>query len=311
VDPTRTEGEVRAPSGFGLSLVFLSTVAYGTLPILTKIAYRQGLDLFLLLALRFAIAATFFALIGRRQPALPLRARLRLWGLGAVFLTDTFFYFKALETLSASQTALLFYVYPVLVTLLSALLGIEPLTVRGLAAACLSFAGAGLTVAPEGGLPNLHGILYTFMGAALYATFVVLASRVRAPAQTTASHVAQLGAVVWTALALLRSDLRFPASPVAWATVLGIAFFCTVVAHAAFLAGLARVGPGRAAVVSSFEVIVTVILAVLALREHVGLRPLLGGVLILLAVAIQANRPRRTAALPRPAESPESAARWG
>jgi drug/metabolite transporter (DMT)-like permease len=285
-------GEVRSPSGLGIGLVFLSTVAYGTLPILTKLAYQQGLTLFLLLSLRFVIAAAFFALIGRGQPSLPLRVRVRLWGLGAVFLLDSFAYFKALETLSASQTALLFYVYPVIVTLLSAILGIEALTFRGLAAACLSFAGAGLTVAPWGALRDVRGILYTFVAAFLYATFVVLASRVQVPAQTAASHVAQLGAVVWTVLALARSELRLPTSPLAWATVLGIALFCTVVAHGAFLAGLARVGPGRAAVVSSFEVIVTVALAVLALREHVGLRPLLGGVLILLAVGIQAARRR-------------------
>jgi drug/metabolite transporter (DMT)-like permease len=276
----------------GLVFVVTSTVAYGTLPIFTKIAYGQGLHFSVLLALRFGIAAVFFEIMARREPAQPFAVRLGLWGVGAVFLSDTFFYFKALETLSAAQTALIFYVYPVLVTLLSALLGIETLTVRGLAAAALSFTGAALTVAPSEALREIRGIVYALLGAFCYAIFIVLASRFVVGAQTAARHIAELGAVVWTIIALVHGSARAP-SPKAWVAILGIAFFCTVVAHGAFLAGLARIGPGRAAVVSSLEVVVTVVLAVLILKETVGLRPFFGGSLILLAVWVQARAPQK------------------
>jgi drug/metabolite transporter (DMT)-like permease len=276
----------------GLALVATSTVAYGTLPIFTKIAYAQGLHFSLLLALRFVIASAFFEVMARKDKPQPLRVRLGLWAVGAVFLSDTFFYFKALETLSAAQTALIFYVYPVFVTLLSAVLGIEALTVRGLAAAVLAFTGAGLTVGPREALQEARGILYALLGALCYAVFIVLASRFRVPAQTAARHIAELGAVVWALSALLHGEAH-PPTAMAWWAILGIAFFCTVVAHAAFLGGLARVGPGRAAVVSSLEVVVTVALAVLVLGEKVGVGPFFGGILILLAVWIQARTPQK------------------
>jgi drug/metabolite transporter (DMT)-like permease len=290
--PVTEDPRRHAEDRLGLALVVVSTVAYATLPIFAKIAYAEGLHLSVLLALRFWIAMVFFEVMARRENRLAFSLRLRLWALGALFLVECFAYFKALETLSAAQTALIFYVYPVCVTLLSASLGIEPLTFRGLGAAVLSFAGAALTIAPSEARGEVRGILYALCGAVLYAAFIIAASRFVVPAQTAARHIAELGALAWTVLAIVHGDLRLPSSTQAWGAILGIAFLCTVVAHAAFLSGLARVGPGRAAVVSSLEVVVTVILAVLVLKEKVGLRPFFGGLLILAAVWLQTRLPQ-------------------
>jgi drug/metabolite transporter (DMT)-like permease len=63
-----------------------------------------------------------------------------------------------------------------------------------------------------------------------------------------------------------------------------------VVAFRTFLAGLARVGPVTAALVSSFEVVVTMLLAMLFLGERPGGRQLAGATLILGAVVLQNAR---------------------
>ena len=73
----------------------------------------------------------------------------------------------------------------------------------------------------------------------------------------------------------------------AWVTVAALCLFCTVVPIRAFLAGLARVGPARAAVVSSLEAVVTVVLAAAFLGERIGRRQVLGGALILGGVVMQ------------------------
>jgi len=66
-----------------------------------------------------------------------------------------------------------------------------------------------------------------------------------------------------------------------------MAVLCTVVPIRAFLAGLARVGPARAAVVSSLEVLVTIALAAAFLHERIGPRQWVGGALILGGVLLQ------------------------
>jgi drug/metabolite transporter (DMT)-like permease len=271
----------------GLFYVVVSTVAYGSLPILAKLAYAAGVRTAGLLAWRFAGAWLLFALIARRAPALSLRTHLRLWGLGAIFVMNTLTYFGALETAPASTVALLLYTYPVIVALVSAALGMERLTVRSGAAAVLAVAGCALTAGAATAPPR--GVALALATAVIYASYVLLSSRlaIGIASETVSLHVTQVCAVVYLPWALVRGELALPATPAAWGTVAALSLFCTVVPIRAFLAGLERVGPARAAVVSSLEVVVTITLAAAFLQERIGPRQWAGGALILGGVLLQ------------------------
>ena len=97
-----------------------------------------------------------------------------LWGLGAVFSVNAMLYFSALSLAPASVVVLLFYVYPVVVALMSAGAGIERLTVRGLAAALLAAIGAGLTAASAPALGARAGEWLAVGAAVVFALYVVL-----------------------------------------------------------------------------------------------------------------------------------------
>jgi drug/metabolite transporter (DMT)-like permease len=272
----------------GLILIMVSTLAYGTLPIIGKAAYAAGVRPEPLLAWRFVIAAALFALLSRgKGPGIALRQRLLLWGLGVVFVINALAYFRALETVPAATVALLIYTYPVIVTLLSGFAGLDPLTPRGLGAAGLAVAGCALTASGE--IAAGVGVLYALASACIYATYVVLSSHLAAgvPSLTAALHLAQASAVVCIGWALGHGGLDVPPTFPAWAAIVALAVISTVVALRAFLAGLARVGPARASVLSSLEVVVTMALAVLVLGERLGPRQWAGASLILGAVAFQ------------------------
>jgi drug/metabolite transporter (DMT)-like permease len=289
-----TRGETKGEEGRGLALILLSTVAYGTMPVLAKVAYASGVGPVTLLAWRFLLASLLFALVasGPAKPV-PWRQRLTLWAIGAVFVVNALAYFKALETVPAATVALLLYTYPVIVTLLSGLLGWEALTPRGLGAAGLAVAGCALTAG--GALVVGPGVFLALLTAVLYATYIMLSSRFAAqvPAQTAALHLTQVCALVCVPWAIAQGSVRLPSDIRAWGAVLGITVLSTVVALRAFLAGLARVGPARAAVLSSFEVVVTMALAVTVLGERLGLRQWAGAGLILSAVGLQNLGSRR------------------
>jgi drug/metabolite transporter (DMT)-like permease len=283
----------------GLSLVALSTVAYGVLPIFGKVAYAAGVGAIPLLAWRYAIAAALIALLVR-GPRLPWRERARLWAIGSVFVFNSIAYFRALEAIPASVTALVLYTYPVMVALLAAAAGVERLTARGLVAAVAAFAGCALTA---GGAPSdrplpAAGIGWALLAAVIYASYIVLSGRFGrgVPARLLALHLAQVAAVVCAALALAGPGLRLPADPRAWASVAAIGVVSTVVAMTAFLAGMALVGPTRASVLSSLEVIVTLVLAAALLGERLAPMQWAGAALILGAVAFQ-NAPALRRAL--------------
>ncbi len=278
-----------ARARWGLVLVLGSAAAYGTMPILGKLAYAAGVRPLTLLAWRFVIAAALFAAFrSRTGPRLALRRRIALWLVGVVFVANAFAYFGALERVPASLVALLLYTYPVFVTLFSAAAGFEPLTARGVAAAVLVFGGAALTAGQPAGAVAPGGVPLTLTAAVLYAAYIVLSGIHAAdlPSELAAEHIAQSAAVLFVCGAAATGELVVPSFRGAL-LIVAIGLLCTVFALRAFLAGLARVGPSRAAVASSFEILVTMLLAVLVLREAVGARQCAGAALIVVGVAVQ------------------------
>jgi drug/metabolite transporter (DMT)-like permease len=290
----------------GLTLVLLSTVAYGVLPILGKAAYAAGVRPLPLLAWRYVLAAALIALL-ERGPRPPLRARLRLWAIGTVFVFNSVAYFRALEAIPASVTALVLYTYPVIVAFLAALVGVERLTWRALVAALGAFAGCALTAggAARGAPLPASGVAWALAAAAIYASYIVLSSRFGAgfPARVLALHLAQAAAVACLALALADGGLFLPLDPRALLAVAGIGVVSTVVAMTLFLAGMALVGPTRASVLSSLEVVVTLGLAFLLLGERLSAWQWAGAALILGALVFQNLGPLRRAMMGVPART--------
>jgi drug/metabolite transporter (DMT)-like permease len=274
----------------GLALVALSTVAYGVMPILGKVAYGAGVEVIPLLAWRYVMAALVVAAL-ERGPRPPLRERVRLWAIGSVFVLNSIAYFRALQTIPASVTALVLYTYPVIVALLAALAGVERLTARAVLAALGAFAGCALTArgAPSGAPLPAAGVAWALAAALIYASFVVLSSRFGAgvPARVLALHLAQAASVACAGLGLAGGGLALPLDPRGLLAVAGIGLVSTVVAMIAFLAGMALVGPTRASVLSSLEVVVTLVLAFAFLGERLGPTQWAGAALILGAVAFQ------------------------
>ena len=288
----------------GLALVALSTLAYGIQPLFGKAAYAAGVAPLTLLAWRYLIALVCLALLERGQRP-PLATRLRLWGVGSVFVVNSIAYFNALEALPASVTALLLYSYPVIVALLAALSGIEALTWRSLVAALAAFTGCALTAGGLGlsaGLPP-RGVAWALVAAAVYASFVVLSSRFGADvgARMQALHLMQVSTLLCGVMALLGPGLSVPRDAKAVLSIVAMAIVSTIVSMTAFLAGMAIIGPSRAAVLSSLEVLVTLALAFLLLGERLSPPQWAGAALILGAVAFQNASALRRAMGRRPA----------
>lgn len=272
--------------------MLVSTVAYGAMPIFAKLAYAGGTGPATLLSYRFVIATAIFVLMARGAPRLPLRSRLLLWGLGVVFMANAFVYFKALETTPASVVSVILYTYPVWVTLLSALAGLEALTVRSAITVTLAVSGCALAGGARLHAGDTRGVVFSLLASLIYASYIVLGSRFASslPAEACARHVAQSCAALSVPWAAMAGALAPPRTAQAWGALLAIALVCTIVAFRTFLAGLARVGPVTAALVSSFEVVVTMALAMAFLGERPGPLQFAGATLILGAVLLQNAR---------------------
>jgi drug/metabolite transporter (DMT)-like permease len=272
----------------GILLIIISAASFGTLAIFGRFAYAEGMDTFTVLFLRFGLSASFMTLmlILRKEPFPRGRVLAQLIGMGALgYGLQSFLYMTAIKYASAGLVALLLYLYPFFVAILSMIFLNEKLTRVKAIALLLALVGAALTVGPVSG--QLIGALMAITAALVYSIYIIIGSNVMrhvSAFQSSTVIFASAGAV-YGALTFA-NGANFPQTNSGWLVILGIVLLSTVIPVAAFLAGLERVGPTNAAMLSTIEPIVTVLLATWLFGDQLLPIVLVGGILILIAVVI-------------------------
>jgi drug/metabolite transporter (DMT)-like permease len=272
----------------GILLIAISAASFGTLAIFGRYAYAAGVDIFTLLFLRFTLAAVFMMLVlAFRREAMPRgRILIQLIGMGALgYVGQSFTYLTAIKYASAGLVALLLYLYPMFVAVLSAVFLKEKFTPVKIAALALATLGAALTANPAGG--TWTGILLAIAAAAIYSIYIIVGSGVMKQVsafQSSAVIFASAGAV-YGALAAI-SGAQFPQTEAGWGAVGAIVVVATIIPVSAFLGGLKLIGPTNASMLSTLEPVVTVLLARALFGEILSPLILAGGAMILAAVII-------------------------
>lgn len=289
--PPAPGDERRRATVAGAALIALSASGFGAMAIFARMAYASGADLTGILAFRFSVAALVLGgIVWLRRTAFPPRGQgwiaCAMGGIGYVGQSACFF--GALQFASAGLVALLLYLYPVLVSLLAALLLGERLSGLKIALLIVSFAGVALTIGGGAGQPI--GIGLGIAAALIYATYITVGGRFLPGADPLAvsTLVCASAAVVFLSWAAV-NGAKLPTSAGGWWALLGIAILSTVVAILTFFAGLARLGASRAAILSTLEPVVTLALAAAFLHEAVSAWQIAGGAMILGSAALTAT----------------------
>jgi len=292
----------------GVGFILLTSLQFGSVVILGKIATRDGgLPIAALLAVRFAIAAGLLAaalLVLRRSLRAAKGEGWRLAALGvAGYAVEAAFFFAGLKHGTAAAVTLLFFTYPVTVALIAFFLG-KGLPGWLLGGALAAAVGGAAIVAVAGGGVDIDGIgvILELASSLTFAFYLVGADLVlkRTNSLVGAMWVAAAAALGLAVYALATGDAQAPRGWHQWGPVLGMAGF-TAGAFATLFAGLRRLGAVRTAILSATEPLTAATLAAVFLHERVRFGTLLGGFLILVAaVAASAARARAPAQPPIP-----------
>ncbi|MGB7922154.1 MAG: EamA family transporter [Pyrinomonadaceae bacterium] len=286
----------------GAIQVIASAVGYGLLGIFGKRAYEAGMKPGELLALRFILASTAlwaYVLIARRSVLrLSIRQLLACVCLGvfgyAVFST---LYFRALEGLSASLTVLLLYTNPVIVTVGSWLLFKERVTRAQWLALPVTLAG--LVMLLWGGLSigRPIAIVFALGSAIIYSAYILATSRLLSSVNPLAAGLyimtaATVALVLWTPSALQRAH---ELNGAAWGSITGLALISTVGPMVLFLMGLEKLTNTETSLLNAVEPVTATVAAAVLLGERLTLTQVMGGLLVLFALAISTLFRRSTA----------------
>ncbi|HNB41504.1 MAG TPA: DMT family transporter [Anaerolineales bacterium] len=272
----------------GIILIAISAASFGTLAIFGRYAYAENIDTFTLLFLRFGFSASFMTmmLILRKEPFPRGRILAQLIGMGGIgYAGQSFLYLTAIKYASAGLVALLLYLYPFFVAILSMIFLQEKLTRVKAFALALALCGTALTVGPVSGQPI--GAIMAIVAALGYSIYIIVGANVMkhvSPFQS--STVIFASASVVYGLLTFTNGIHLPQTNFGWLLIAGIVVVSTIIPVTTFLAGLERIGPTNAAMLSTIEPIITVFLATVLFGDKLAPIVLAGGALILIAVVI-------------------------
>jgi drug/metabolite transporter (DMT)-like permease len=291
----------------GVVLVLFSVVGYSLLPVWVKTIQAAGVLSLDIATWRFVLAAPLFWVMVRLSgghTGMNRLPRFKLLLMGAMLALAALTAFWGLERLPAGTYVVLFYSYPVMVTVLSALLG-ERLPRVAWAALALTSVGVVLSVPDFGsGLKaeSLIGVLLALVNAFIVAVYFIVNGRLMRgqPNIAAGGAFAVTGAlIVYTVLAPFRT-VMVPEGGTVWLSLIALAALSTVMPVFFLTAGIQRTGASRAAIIGTIEPVLTTIFSALFLGET-GIQPIqiVGAALILLSVVLlqRATRtPRRNLA---------------
>lgn len=288
----------------GQILVILSAFGFSTLGVFGKLSYEAGLTRDQMLFWRFLFAVPFMFLILFLTRSKPKDARsffkavlLGMVGIGV----EATLYFLTLEHLGAALTGIFLYLYPTFVALISFLFLKKKLSIQKWLCILLSIVGSVFTSGAIGAgaagtvnpLTDPLGLIYGVATGLWYAIYLLIGNRV---SKDENPLVVSTGIVVgalftFTALAFYESEqfgvpVLFPSSQKALFAILGMTLIASVLPFTTLYTGMKKIGPILTSILSTLELVFTIILAAVFLGERLTVTQGLGASLILLSVLL-------------------------
>jgi len=282
----------------GVFLVALSAACFGTNAIFASICYDAGANPVTFLFIRFLIASPIMFLImiarGFTIPRGKLLVSLTLIG-GIGLAGTTLCFYTAIHLAPVNLIIVIAYMYPTIVTLLSAVFLRQPITGYKIAALLMTVVGILFTIGMDSGGYFL-GIILAISAAIFYSLYLIFGSlSIQKAGPFSASTVIILATTVIYGIVFGFQSSQWPMNISGWLAIIASALISTVLGLIAFFEGLKRIDTANAAIISTFVVVVAVALAIIILGETLTLSKIFGGCLVISAVIILARSEYETA----------------
>jgi drug/metabolite transporter (DMT)-like permease len=278
------------PALAGLTYTLASAVFMSTLGVTTQLAFDAGASVGTLLSGRFLVAAAvLWPLVWLIiRPGRPVRAQVAaglLLGVG--YSAHAWLFSASLARLDAGLVDLLLFTYPALVMLGAVTLRRERWSARGAVALGAAMAGTALVLA--GGLHSIDplGVALALGSAVAYAGYILISAGQleRTNPFLLAALVTTGAAITLTAAGIARSDVSLDADASLLASI-GLVSFVAMAGMTTFVAGIDRLGPSRASIVSAVQPALTPVVGFAVFADRLGPAQVLGGALVVGGVVV-------------------------
>lgn len=274
----------------GYLFAICSAVIYGCMPLMSKLIYAEGVNPMSLVFLRNLLALPVLAVLALLEgqtlriplKALPGISLISILGCSATPIL-LFFSYQFMD----SGTATVFhYIYPAAVILGGMVFLRKKTQVGHLIGVALCAVGIFLFYDPA--MPiSWQGSVLSIASGLTFAAYVLLLPIFPYKKQMGnflfSFYVVLIGSISTGILCLATGQLTLPATLVGWVLCLGFAICVSAVAVVLFQQAAFTIGGERTSILGTLEPITSVFIGVVVFHETVGLRTVIGSVLVVSA----------------------------
>ncbi|RDI42551.1 DMT family transporter [Aquicella lusitana] len=284
----------------GTLLVALSGMLYGLIGYLGTELFHEHFSVANMLFWRFLIA-TFWMLgsitLLRKKNSESTQAysslvKVILFG-AVTYSGGSAFYFMASTHIGTGVGMVIFFSFPVFVTLFAWLFSGWRINKHTFASLVAVVTGLLLLKGQGQYQLDIFGLFFAILAAFCYASYVYGSQH---SAKTIDSRLLTFlicfaNTVIFLILSCYTHSLSVPVTPVAWCYVLALGIIATAVPIQLLLDGLKYISPVKASILSVLEPVVTVIIGLALLHEKMSYTQSIGVIIVLLgAILIQFER---------------------
>lgn len=287
---------------YGYFLIVSASIMWGTMGIFGKLAFEYGINPVTLTALRIFISSItmLISIILLKRNLLKIKKKdvpqLLVFAILAVAL-QRIAYFYTVDLTTATIAAVLFYTYPIFVTVHASLFLKEKLTFSIILAIVLTFSGAAFVVkAYEAAWlnANLLGLAFGTLTSLLFALYFLMTKKLRNSytSWTLLLYGDGLGAIALTpALCFSFSEIvSYPQQ--LWLLILVIGLFPSLTAYLLFSYALKYVESSKGSILSVIEPLSAAIFSVTILGERFEPLQIVGVALVLVGIVLLFYKPK-------------------
>lgn len=274
----------------GALLVLISAAGFATLPIFIKVAYAAGANTLTVLTLRFMIAAIFLWMVLKPlniSPRINVKTAIKLCLMGTIgYGSMSFLFASSLQYLPASLAELLLFTYPVLVSIMSFIIGDEHCSWQKGLGLVICLSGLFLILGVSLTSLNQLGVALGLGSAIVYSCYIIVSTRVLKDVQPllATTYVCSATALAFTIYAWTTGQLILTLPATGWLALLGISCLGTIVGILAFFAGISKIGAPHASIISTAEPVLAIVMSTIIFNEQLTLFQVIGGFLIISSI---------------------------
>lgn len=277
---------------YGILCVVISSIAFGIMPIIVKIAVNNGMNMYSILFYRFSMAVILlFLLIKLKHYSLRLSKKQMLYTillgvLGYSFTSISLF--LSYNYISVGTATTIHFLYPAIVTISTIIFFKDKLSSRKLIALLLSLIGVYMLIGGTSSSFNIKGVSLAALSSVFYSLYIIGISNNeirKINNYVLTFYISLISSMVMLLFGNVMGGFSFALNPIQLFLMIGLAFISTVLALIMFVAGVKVIGPSNASILSTLEPIVSIILGVLVLGEILTPHIIIGCCFILMSVA--------------------------